>query len=111
VADDYAKVMGGGIGSDTSRLQVLKSIAANQGPQQREQSLEGIREAVLSQTNSRIGKNPVMQRMYGQSSGSQPQNNGQQTPQIPPNASHIGRDANGNVVEYVVNGKYQAVGK
>jgi hypothetical protein len=66
VADDYAKVMGGGQGSDTSRTQALQLISAKQSPEQRAASIEGIRGAVTSQAISRIGKNPVLQKMYGQ---------------------------------------------
>ncbi|WP_035350827.1 hypothetical protein [Edaphobacter aggregans] len=65
VADDYAKVMGGGQGSDTSRLQALNLIKSNAGPEARGGALEGIRGAVVSQTNSRIGNNPILKRMYG----------------------------------------------
>ena len=65
VADDYSKVMGGGSGSDTSRTQALQLISAKQSPEQRAASIEGIRGAVGSQANSRIGNNAVMQKMYG----------------------------------------------
>jgi len=65
VADDYSKVMGGGQGSDTSRTQALQLISANASPEQRAASIEGIRGAVSSQTNSRVGNNAVMQKMYG----------------------------------------------
>lgn len=65
VADDYSKVMGGGSGSDTSRTQALQLVSAKQSPEQRDASIEGIRGAVGSQTNSRIGNNAVMQKMYG----------------------------------------------
>jgi len=65
VADDYAKVMGGGQGSDSSREQALKLISAKQSPEQRAASIEGIRGAVGSQTTSRIGNNTVLQKMYG----------------------------------------------
>lgn len=65
VADDYSKVMGGGQGSDTSRTQAMNLIAAKQSPEQRAASIEGIRGAVSSQTNSRIGANPVLRKMYG----------------------------------------------
>lgn len=77
VADDYSKVMGGGQGSDTSRLQALKLVGANASPDQRSQSIEGIRGAVGSQMQSRIGSNPVLGRMYGspQTSGVQQPNN------------------------------------
>ena len=67
VADDYAKVMGGGQGSDTSRLQALNLIKSSASPEARAGALQGIRNAVQSQTNSRIGNNPVMKRMYGES--------------------------------------------
>ena len=73
VADDYSKVMGGGQGSDTSRTQALNLIGAKQSPEQRAASIEGIRGAVGSQTNSRIGSNPVMLRMYGNIGANQTQ--------------------------------------
>jgi len=65
VADDYSKVMGGGNGSDTSRNQALQLVPAADSPEQRAAAIEGIRGSVNSQLNSRIGSNPVMQRMYG----------------------------------------------
>lgn len=71
VADDYAKVMGGGQGSDTSRLQALNLINKNASSEAREGAIQGIRDAVTSQATSRIGKNPVLGRMYGSSQPSQ----------------------------------------
>ena len=71
VADDYSKVMGGGQGSDTSRAQALARIAANQSPEQRAASIEGVRGSVSSQMVGRIGKNPVLNRMYGEAAGPQ----------------------------------------
>lgn len=65
VADDYAKVMGGGQGSDTSRDQVLKSFAASHSPEAMAAAVAAARQAVDSQMNGRIGTNPVMKRMYG----------------------------------------------
>lgn len=64
-SDDYSKVMGGGTGSDSSRSQALNLIPANASPEARAAAIEGVRGAVGSQLNSRIGKNPVLQRMYG----------------------------------------------
>jgi hypothetical protein len=72
VADDYSKVMGGGQGSDSSRQQALNLIGAKQSPAQRAASIEGIRGAVGSQTNSRIGNNPVLKRMYGDEGAAAP---------------------------------------
>ena len=65
VADDYSKVMGGGQGSDTSRTQAMKIIAAKLSPEQRDAAIEGVRGAVGSQAKSRIGNNAVLQKMYG----------------------------------------------
>lgn len=64
-SDDAAKVIGGGVGSDKSREATLKIFNPALSPEQRGGTLEGVRGAVMSQINSRIGKNPVMQRMYG----------------------------------------------
>jgi hypothetical protein len=66
VADDYAKVMGGGTGSDTSRLQVMHSFANAYNPQQMQAAISAARNAVQSQVSARIGNNRVMQQMYGQ---------------------------------------------
>jgi len=75
VSDDYSKVMGGGVGSDASRAQGFKLAAASASPEQRAGSIEGIRGAVGSQINSRIGNNKVLRNMYGQQ-----QEGGQQHP-------------------------------
>jgi hypothetical protein len=65
VADDYSKVMGGGMGSDASRAQAANLIAAKLSKEGRDGAIAGIRGSVSSQINSRIGKNPILQRMYG----------------------------------------------
>lgn len=65
VADDYSKVMGGGQGSDTSRTQALHLIPTNASPDARAGAIEGVRGSVGSQIHARIGKNQVLQRMYG----------------------------------------------
>lgn len=72
VADDYSKVMGGGQGSDSSRSQALNLVGAKQSPAQRAASIAGIRGAVSSQTNSRVGTNPVLKRMYGDADSAAP---------------------------------------
>lgn len=65
VSDDLAKVLGGGTGTDSSRAEAkaLVNSALSQG--QREEAIEGIRDAVNSQMASRIGTNSVMQRTFG----------------------------------------------
>lgn len=65
VSDDYSKVMGGGQGSDTSRTQALHLVPTNASPEARAGAIEGIRGSVGSQIHARIGKNPVLKRMYG----------------------------------------------
>ena len=65
VADDYSKVMGGGQGSDSSRLQAANLISKKLSTEGREGAVAGIRGSVNSQIESRIGKNPTLQRMYG----------------------------------------------
>ncbi len=66
VADDYGKVMGGGTASDTARNSALAIIGSAQSPEQRQSAIDGIRGAVKSQRDSRIGKNQFLQRAYGQ---------------------------------------------
>lgn len=68
VSDDYSKVMGGGQGSDSSRSQALKLAPTSASPEARHAAVEGIRGAVGSQIKSRIGKNTVLQNMYGEAS-------------------------------------------
>jgi hypothetical protein len=65
VTDDYSKVMGGGQGSDSSRGQAINLVPLKASPEQRAAAIEGIRGAVGSQVNSRIGNNPVLRNMYG----------------------------------------------
>ncbi len=100
VADDYAKVMGGGVGSDVSRLQVLKSFANAHSPQQMDAALSAARNAVKSQVAARIGRNRVMQQMYGQNV---PQA-GNVASKPPAGATSTLHDANNNVVGWRVNG-------
>lgn len=77
VADDYAKVMGGGTGSDTSRLQVMQSFANAHNPRQMQAAIEAARAAVNSQTKSRIGSNTILQKMYGKTTGQSAAGTGQ----------------------------------
>lgn len=72
VADDYSKVMGGGQGSDTSRLQAANLVSKKLSAEGRAGAISGIRGAVGSQITGRIGKNPVMQRMYGEGEAAAP---------------------------------------
>jgi len=73
IADDYAKVVGGGVGTDTARQAALDLVPKNASPEARDAAIQGIRGTIHSQMNSRIGKNPILQRMYGDVT-SQPNN-------------------------------------
>lgn len=64
VADDYAKVMGGSVGSDTARTLVLNVINPSYSPPQRRESLDAMRSNVNSQKSARIGNNPYLKQMY-----------------------------------------------
>jgi hypothetical protein len=64
-ADDYAKVMGGGQGSDSARLEILHSFAASHSPEQMKAAIDSARAAVGSQVNERIGNNKFLRRAYG----------------------------------------------
>lgn len=103
VADDYAKVMGGGTGSDSSRLQVMQSFSNAHSPRDMQAAVDAARNAVNSQVNARIGTNPVMKQMYGynlpaQSAGTQ---SGQQPPaRVVPAGATPGRDSSGNIIGY-----------
>jgi hypothetical protein len=65
VADDYAKVTGGGAGTEGMQKFVMGLVPANASPEQRDGALEGFRGSINSQVTSRIGNNGVMQQMYG----------------------------------------------
>lgn len=65
VVDDYAKVMGGGAGSDAGRAMVLRIIDPSLSGPQRESAITGVKDAVNSQKSARIGNNPFLAAMYG----------------------------------------------
>lgn len=76
VADDGAKVAGGGVGSDTGREQFLKLIPTNASPDARKGAVQGIRGGVDSQMTSRIGDNSVLRSMYGSNVSERPASGG-----------------------------------
>jgi hypothetical protein len=68
-ADDYAKVMGGGQGSDSAREELLTAFSRSSSPAQMEAAISAAHGAVNSQISSRIGNNPVMAKMYTNTQG------------------------------------------
>lgn len=101
VADDYSKVMSGGVGSDTARDQALKLFAAAASPQMRAAAINSTRAAVLSQRNSRIGTNQFLQRRYGDPVGADHPQNGQVVPP-PTGATHSRMAADGKTAIYLM---------
>jgi len=97
VADDYAKVMGGGQGSDSAREEILKSFAASSSPEQMKASIDAARGAVGSQMTSRIGQNKALQRMYGQNIPPSSGQGSQQTQGPPQGATHTAKGSDGKL--------------
>jgi hypothetical protein len=76
VADDYAKVTGGGQGTEGMQKFIMSLAPAKASPEARDGALEGFRDSVDSQVKSRIGNNSVLQNMYGQSNRGAPAGGG-----------------------------------
>ena len=64
VADDFAKVIGGGAGTDTARATIMGAIDPKLSPEQRVAAIDAARGVVESQRNGRIGTNPYLKLMY-----------------------------------------------
>jgi hypothetical protein len=101
VADDYSKVMSGGVGSDTARDQALRLFGAAQTRQQRADAINSTRAAVLSQRNERIGSNQFLQRRYGDPVGLDHPLNSKVLPP-PTGATHTRLAADGQTTIYLM---------
>jgi hypothetical protein len=64
VADDYAKIMGGGAASDSARDYALHLFAAAQTQEQRMSAIKGLLGGAGSQFHGRVGDNKFFQREY-----------------------------------------------
>jgi hypothetical protein len=95
VADDYAKVMGGGTGSDSSRLQLLQSFSNAHNPEQMKNAIRTAKQALSSQAESRIGNNKILKQMYG----------GAVVPPAPQGAVGIAPGSDGNDYYHDAQGK------
>jgi hypothetical protein len=80
VADDYAKVMGGYVGTDAARQQVINLFDRAETDDQRAAVIVQVKKDVLSQRRGRMGGspaekggNPYLKDMYPEPEGSQPQ--------------------------------------
>jgi hypothetical protein len=104
-ADDYAKVVGGGVGSDTSRLQFMQSFSHAHSEAGFKASVDAARAGVGSQQDARIGDNPILKNMYG--GGTAAQRTATKTaPAKPEGATHYGIGSADKKKHYLdVNGK------
>jgi hypothetical protein len=64
-ADDYAKVLGGGTGTEGMQMHILNAMNASLNQEQRVAVVNAMRKAVNSQVESRIGNNKFLNRLYG----------------------------------------------
>lgn len=64
VADDYAKVMGGSIGTDTARKVIMDRLDAAQSPEQKSAVVDQFRQQIRSQREGRIGTNQYLRDLY-----------------------------------------------
>jgi hypothetical protein len=65
VADDYAKVTGGGAGTEGMQMHILNSLTAALNQDTRKEVTDRMRGAVNSQVESKIGKNWFLNQQYG----------------------------------------------
>lgn len=84
-ADDYAKVMGGGAGTEGMQLKILNSLTAALNQDTRKEVTDRMRGAVNSQVETRIGNNKFLMRMYGYAL---PQNQPKSKPFDPATEAH-----------------------
>jgi hypothetical protein len=64
-ADDYAKVVGGGTGSDASRAEFMQGFSHIHSAAGFQAAIDAARAGVGSQQDARIGSNPILKNMYG----------------------------------------------
>jgi len=111
VADDYAKVMGGAVGTDTARMDLLKRFSNAHNPAQFAAVVQAARAGIKSQAAERIGRNSLLQQMYGDNvpenaqRATRPQMQ-QSRPQttVPP-GKFAAKDKAGNIVGYADDNK------
>jgi hypothetical protein len=98
LADDYSKVMTGGQGSDTSRLQALNLLNAAQSPDQRKAVLKQLRQQIVSQRTGRTDPNLYLKDMYpmpAQSTDGTPN----APAQVPPQTQSVGHKVGDVIVQ------------
>jgi hypothetical protein len=64
-ADDYAKVVGGGVGSDSSRLEFMQAFSHAHSEGGFKAAIDAARAGVGSQQDAGIGENRVLKMQYG----------------------------------------------
>lgn len=63
-ADMYSKIMGGGVGSDSARLQALNLVMASQTPEQRAAAVQTLQDTLKQRGSSIVRDNPTLKAMY-----------------------------------------------
>ena len=74
LADEYSKVMGGGVSSDTGRQQALDILKENYSKGQLAGAIQIMRSDIAARKKAIIGKNRYLLQEYGEDQAAQPQN-------------------------------------
>ena len=74
LADEYSKVMGGGVSSDTGRQQALDILKANYSRGQLAGAVQIMRSDIAARKKAIIGKNRYLLQEYGDDQSGQNQN-------------------------------------
>ncbi|HEU0049912.1 MAG TPA: hypothetical protein VFQ43_20150, partial [Nitrososphaera sp.] len=74
LADEYSKVMGGGVSSDTGRQQALDILKENYSKGQLAGAIQIMRSDIAARKKAIIGKNRYLLQEYGEEQAAQPQN-------------------------------------
>lgn len=93
LADEYSKVMGGGVSSDTGRQQALDILKSSYSKGQLNGAVDIMRRDIAARHAALVGNNRYLQKQYGQP---QPQGGGQQGQPV---------TVNGQIVGYTTDGK------
>jgi hypothetical protein len=103
LADEYSKVMGGGVSSDTGRKQALDLIGEAYSKGQGARAIDVIHQDIAARKKAIVGDNPTLQAMFPDAPLPKTST---KTPAQAPSDEVL---KNGVVIGYVVEGKYVAL--
>jgi hypothetical protein len=98
LADEYSKVMGGGVSSDTGRQQALDILKNNYSKGQLQGAINIMRQDIAARSKAMIGDNRYLQNEYGEKKG-------ENAPQAPPQGATHAVVVGGKIVGYTADGK------